>query len=121
MTNYADEKKIGNNSIQLTTEISDSAEVSVVIYLLEIITKVGKHFPILFLSLASLQLLLAANDFLANSIEFGILNSLFAASSFIFLVQMHQMKRNYPSLSSKYQNNSRSVTDPKECNEEKWK
>lgn len=114
MTNYADEKKIGSNSIQMTTEISDSSEVSVVIYLLEIITKVGKHFPILFLSLASLQILLAANDFLANSIEFGILNLLFAAGNFIFLVQMHQMKRNYPSISSRHQNDSRFVADPKE-------
>lgn len=108
MTNYADEKKIGKNSIQITTEISDSSEVSVVIYILEIITKVGKHFPILFLSLASLHVLLAANDFLSNSIEFGILNLLFAAGSFIFLVQMHQMKRNHPFFPNNYQNYSKS-------------
>ena len=93
MTNYADEKKIGKNSMQWTTEISDSKEVTILIYLLEITTKIGRNFPVLFLSLASLNTLLAANDFLSNSIEFGILNSLFAASGFIFLVQMRQSNK----------------------------
>lgn len=93
MTNYADEKKLGNNSMQWTNDISDSKEVTILIYLLEITTKIGRNFPILFLSLASLNVLLAANDFLSNSIEFGILNSLFAASGFIFLVQLRQSNK----------------------------
>lgn len=93
MTNYADEKKLGNNSMQWTTSISDSTEVTMLIYVLEITTKIGRNFPILFLSLASLNVLLATNDFLSNSIEFGILNSLFAASGFIFLVQMRQSNK----------------------------
>ena len=93
MTNYADEKKLGSNSMQWTTSISDSTEVTMLIYVLEITTKIGKNFPILFLSLASLNVLLATNDFLSNSIEFGILNSLFAASGFIFLVQMRQSNK----------------------------
>ena len=93
MTNYADEKKIGNNSMQWTTSISDSTEVTMLIYVLEITTKIGRNFPILFLSLASLNVLLATNDFLSNSIEFGILNSLFAASGFIFLVQLRQSNK----------------------------
>ena len=71
----------------------DSTNVVAVIYLLEVITKVGKHFPVIFLSLASLNVVMAANDFLANSIEFGIMNSLFAAGGFISLIQMHQRNR----------------------------
>ena len=96
MTNYTNEKKIGQNSIQWTTDISDSREVTTLIYLLEIITKIGRYFPIIFFSLASLNVLLAANDFFANRIEFGILNSLFAASNFIFLVQLIQNNKIYP-------------------------
>ncbi len=67
-----------------------SRNVVIVIYLLEAITKVGRHFPIIVLSLASLNVLMAANDFLANSVEFGIMNSLFAIGGVISLVQMHQ-------------------------------
>ena len=93
MTNYADEKKIGNNSIQWTTGVSDSKEVTILIYLLEVTTKIGRNFPVLFLSLASLNVLLATNDFLSNNIEFGILNSLFAVSGFIFLVQMRHSNK----------------------------
>ena len=93
MTNYADEKKIGSNSMQWTTGVSDSKEVTMLIYLLEITTKIGRNFPVLFLSLASLNVLLATNDFLSNNIEFGLLNSLFAASGFIFLVQMRQSNK----------------------------
>ena len=93
MANCVDEKKIGKNSTQWIPVISGSTEVTMLIYSLEIIIKIGKNFPILFLSLASLNVLLAANDFLANSIEFGILNSLFAANGFIFLVQTHQNNR----------------------------
>lgn len=96
MKNYADERKIGENSMQRTTGISDSREVIALIYLLEIITKIGRSFPVLFLSLASLNVLLAANDFIANRIEFGILNSLFAASNFIFLAQLLQNNKIHP-------------------------
>jgi len=67
-----------------------SRNVVLVIYLLEAITKVGRHFPIIVLSLASLNVVMAANDFLANSMEFGIMNSLFAIGGVISLVQMHQ-------------------------------
>ena len=91
MTILANEKK-GQNSLQWLTANSESADVAVIVYLLEIVTKVGKYFPVLFLSLASLNVLMAANDFMSNSIEFGILNSLFAASGFIFLVQMRKDK-----------------------------
>ena len=91
MSILVNEKK-GQNSIQWLTANSQSADVAVIVYLLEIVTKVGKHFPVLFLSLASLNALMAANDFLSNNIQFGILNSMFAASGFIFLIQMRQDK-----------------------------
>jgi hypothetical protein len=96
MASYADEKKIEKSSMQRVPVISDSSEISMLIYSLDLITKIGKNLPILFLSLASLNVLLAANDFLANNIEFGILNSLFAANGFIFLVQTHQSNRIQP-------------------------
>ena len=69
---------------------ASSAEVAVIVYVLEVVTKIGKNFPVLFLSLASLNTLLAANDFLSNNLEFGILNSMFAASGFVFVLQLHQ-------------------------------
>ena len=79
------------NSLQLVN--ADSKNVVAVIYLLEIITKVGKHFPVIFLSLASLNVVMAANDFLTNSIEFGIMNSLFAIGGFVSMIQMHQRNK----------------------------
>ncbi|MFB5608580.1 MAG: hypothetical protein ACE5RG_10850 [Candidatus Nitrosomaritimum yanchengensis] len=87
MSTYANER-IEKNPIQWNPP--NSRNVVVVIYLLEVITKVGRHFPIIVLSLASLNVLMAANDFLANSVEFGIMNSLFAIGGIISLVQMHQ-------------------------------
>ena len=114
MVNYADEKKIRKNSMQWIPVISGSTEVTLLIYSLEIITKIGKNFPILFLSLASLNVLLAANDFLANSIEFGILNSLFAANGFIFLVQTHQSNRIQTLTSNYHETDSGSFLEIKE-------
>jgi len=96
MTNYPDIEKIGLNSIQCITAISDSTKIDGLIYLLEIIIKVGKYFPIIIISLASLNLLLAANDLLSNSISFAILNSIFALGDFIFLVQLHQRHKANP-------------------------
>ncbi len=95
MSILVNEKK--GQSQQWITANTNSADVAVVVYVLEVVTKIGKNFPVLFLSLASLNTILAANDFLANSIEFGILNSLFAASGFIFVIQMHQDKNQFDS------------------------
>ncbi len=92
MTNYADEKKIRKNSLQWTIDTSDFTEVTLLIYSLEIITKVGRYFPIFFSHWRSLNVLLA-NDLLENSIEFGILNSIFVAVDFISLIQMYQKIR----------------------------
>ncbi len=92
MTN-ADMEKIGPNPILSIPSISDSTKIEGLIYLLEFTIKVGKHFPIIVLSLAGLNLLLAANDFLSNSINFAILNSMFAVGGFISLVQLHQSRK----------------------------
>ena len=101
MSNFADERKTRPSpSLQWSTGISDHTEVTLLIYSLEAITRIGKNFPIIFLSLASLNTLMAANDFLTNSIEFGVLNSLFAASGFIFLAQLHQSNKIQPISSS---------------------
>ena len=95
MTNYADMEKIGPNSVLSIPSISDSTKIEGLIYLLEITIKVGKHFPIIILSLAGLNLLLAANDFLSNSINFAILNSMFAFGGFVSLVQLHQSRKTH--------------------------
>ena len=97
MSNFANERKTRTSpSLQLETEVSSHTEVTLLIYSLEAITRIGKNFPIIFLSLASLNTLMAANDFLANSVEFGVLNSLFAASGFIFLAQLHHSNKIQP-------------------------
>ncbi|MCI4433226.1 MAG: hypothetical protein JHC41_06485 [Nitrosopumilus sp.] len=80
----------------MITSMSDSTKIGVFVHLLDIIIKVCRYFPIISLFLASLNLLLAVNDFLANSIGFGILHSLFAIGGFIFLAQMHQIDKVHP-------------------------
>ena len=95
MSILVNEKK--GQSQQWTTVNTHSADVAVVVYALEVVTKIGKNFPVLFLSLASLNAILAANDFLASNIEFGILNSMFAASGFIFVIQLRQDKNQFDS------------------------
>ena len=95
MSILVNEKK--GQSQQWITANTNSADVAVVVYALEVVTKIGKNFPVLFLSLASLNAILAANDFLASNIEFGILNSMFAVSGFIFVIQMRQDKNQFDS------------------------
>ena len=95
MSILVNEKK--GQSQQWTTANTHSADVAVVVYALEVVTKIGKNFPVLFLSLASLNTILAANDFLASNIEFGILNSMFAVSGFIFVIQLRQDKNQFDS------------------------
>ena len=95
MSILVNEKK--GQSQQWITANTHSADVAVVVYALEVVTKIGKNFPVLFLSLASLNAILAANDFLASNIEFGILNSMFAVSGFIFVIQLRQDKNQFDS------------------------
>jgi len=74
----------------MMTSISDSTKVGIFVYLLDVLIKVGRYFPIISLALASLNLFLAFTDFLTNSIGFGILHSIFAISGFIFLIPLRQ-------------------------------
>ena len=96
MTNYLGIEKIGLNSIQFITDIFNFTKINGLIHLLEIIIKVGKYFPVIIILLASLKLLIAANDLLTNSISFAILNSIFALGDFIFLVQLYQRNKAHP-------------------------
>jgi len=80
----------------MMTSISDSTKVGIFVYLLDVLIKVGRYFPIISLALASLNLFLAFTDFLTNSIGFGILHSIFAIGGFIFLIQMRQMAKTNP-------------------------
>lgn len=107
-------KKIEKSSMQYHGIEPNLANITGLIYVLEIITRIGKNFPTIFLTLASLNVLLAANDFLANSIAFGILNSMFAASGFIFLIQLHQSKKIQSFDASHNGTNSRSFMEIKE-------
>ncbi len=96
MTNNPDIEKIGLNSIQFITGIFNFTKINGLIHLLEIIIKVGKYFPVIIILLASMKLLMAANDLLTNSITFAILNSIFALGDFIFLVQLYQRHKVHP-------------------------
>lgn len=88
MKNFTETKKLSQKSNSWLISISDSTKIGVVVHLLDIIIKVGKLFPIIFLSLASLNIFLAANDFFANSMGNAIMNSVFGVGDVLFLAQM---------------------------------
>jgi len=77
----------------MMASMSESTEVGIFVHLLDVLINVGRYFPIISLSLASVNLLLALNDFITHSIGFGILHSIFAIGGFIFLIQMRQMSK----------------------------
>lgn len=77
----------------MMASMSESTKVGIFVHLLDVLIKVGRYFPIISLSLASLNLFLALNDFVTNSIGFGILHSIFAIGGFIFLIQTRQMSK----------------------------
>jgi len=79
--------------MQNSSRLSDSTKLGALIQFLEIGMKVGKYLPVIVVSFAGLNLLLAVNDFLISNTGFGILNSLFALGGFIFLVQLHQRRK----------------------------
>jgi len=79
--------------MQDTSSMSDSTKLGALIHLLEIVMKVGKYLPVIVVSFAGLNLLLAVNDFLISNTGFGILNALFALGGFIFLAQLHQRRK----------------------------
>lgn len=79
--------------MQDTTALQDSAKLGALIQLLSVVMKVGKYLPVIVVSFAGLNLLLAVNDFLVSNTGFGILNSIFAFAGFVFLVQLHQRRK----------------------------
>ena len=93
MTNYVNDESLNQKPTSFLA--SDFMGIDISIHLLDIIIKVGRYFPIILLSLASLNMFLAANDFLANSLIFAILNSIFALGNFISLAQIHQRRKSH--------------------------
>lgn len=79
--------------MQDTSSLSDTTKLGALIHLLEIVMKVGKYLPVIVVSFAGLNLLLAVNDFFISNTGFGILNTIFALGGFIFLVQLHQRRK----------------------------
>ena len=108
--------------MQNTSSLPDTTKLGALIHLLEIVMKVGKYLPVIVVSFAGLNLLLAVNDFFISNTGFGILNSIFALGGFIFLAQLHQRRKihsydyyyNYKKRSEK-----RTVTDTRKEREMK--
>ena len=88
-----EEEKIGQNLTQFQTPTTNSLGIDLSIHLLEIVIKIGRHFPIILLSSASVNIILATNDLLSNSLVFATVNLGFALGNFIFLIQLHQRKK----------------------------
>lgn len=86
-------ESLRDNAMQKTSSLSDTTKLGAVIYLLEIAMKGGKYLPVIVVSFAGLNLLLAVNDFIISNTGFGILNAIFALGGFIFLVQLHQRRK----------------------------
>jgi hypothetical protein len=79
--------------MQNNSSMSDSTKLGALIHLLGVAMKVGKYLPVIVVSFAGLNLVMAVNDFLVSNTGFGILNSLFALGGFIFLAQLHQRRK----------------------------
>jgi len=91
LTHKTTNQDIGCQSESWLTFISDFTFIGMFVHLLDIVIKIGRHFPLVSISMVGLNLLLAVNDFVAQNIAFAILNSLFAISGLVFLLQMHLM------------------------------
>lgn len=74
---------------------SDSTKIDLLVRLLDVTIKASSHFPIISLTLTSLNALLAVHDFLSNNIGYGILNSMFVITGLIFLLQMRFMNKSH--------------------------
>ena len=79
--------------LQDNSSMSDSTKLGALIHLLGVVMKVGKYLPVIVVTFAGLNLVMAVNDFLVSNTGFGILNSLFALGGFIFLAQLHQRRK----------------------------
>lgn len=94
--------------MQNKSGISDSTKLGALVHFLGIVMKVGKYLPVIVVSFAGVNLVLALNDFLVSNTGFGILNSLFALGGFILLAQLHQRRKIH---SYEYYYNYRKVSD----------
>lgn len=81
--------------MQWVPTFSDSAKIDLLVRLLDVAIKASKYFPIISLTLTSLNGLLAVHDFLSNNIGYGILNSIFVITGLIFLLQMRLMNKSH--------------------------
>lgn len=88
-----EDKKLFHRSTQFLNPTHEYLGIDLSIYLLEIVIRIGRHFPIILLSSASINIILATNDLLANSLTFAVINLVFALGNFIFLIQLHQRKK----------------------------
>lgn len=86
-------EKSQQRSIQVLNPTPNSREIDIVIHLLGWVIKIGRHFPIILLSMASLNVLMATNDFMSSSFDFAVLNSIFAISGFVSFIQMKQKSK----------------------------
>ena len=93
MNNDIQEDNLGMKLEHFVPPLFYSTQIALSVYLLDIIIKMGKNFPIISVSLTGFNLWLAITDFLANNLGFAILNSLFAIGGLIFLIQMRLMDR----------------------------
>ena len=88
MKTITTQKKVSQKSTHWLTSFSHSAKIGMAVHSLDVIIKVGKLFPVIFLSLASLNIFMAANDFLSNSMTGAIFNSVMGLGDVLFLAQM---------------------------------
>lgn len=95
MKNFATQKKVSQKSTQRLTFFSDSAKIGMAVHSLDAIIKVGKLFPVIFLSLAGLNIFMATNDFLSNSMAGAIFNSVLGIGDVLFLAQMRMKNHSH--------------------------
>ena len=96
MKNIVTQNKVSQKSTQWLTSFSDSAKIGMVVHSLDVIIGVGKLFPIIFLSLAGLNIFIATNDFLSNSMTGAIFNSVMGIGDVLFLAQMRMKSHSHP-------------------------
>ena len=94
-------KKFGG----LTPQISESAQIGLIIHLLDIVIKTGRYIPVISISLTGLNVVLAINDYLANNTGYAILNSMFVVSGLVFLLQNRMIGKTTTHTNQSFYNN----------------
>ena len=70
------------------TSVPNSTKIDLFVYMLKTVIIVGRHFTIILFLMTSLNISLAVNDFLVDNLVSASLNSLFALSGIVSLVQL---------------------------------